>query len=1037
VAQFDNYVGAFPYAALIQGKDGNLYGTASQGGSNGDGAVYRLGFSGPLQITGQPADQSAYIGGTAVFTVATFGAAPVFYQWQQNGINLTNGAGISGATNAILRITNVTANDAALYTVIVSNALNSVTSDYAILEVNFSPPDITTQPVSQTLLAGMTATLMVTAVGDLPLSYQWQENGTNLTDGNGVSGSGTNLLTIASLSLTNSGTYSVIVSNPLHAVTSQNAVLTVLPPAPPGSSVLTVHLFGGNIVDGAFPYAGLIQGNDSYLYGTAEGGGKDYDGTIFKTTLTGSLTTIYAFTNGNVGAYPFGGLVQGTNGYFYGTTSAGGLDSDGTTFRLVSSTSVVTFLYSFTDGNDGANPMAGLVQASDGNFYGTANSGGEYSSGSVFKMTTNGTVTGLYGFTGNNDGAYPYAGLIQGRDGKLYGTTSEGGSDGFGTVFSLTLSGVLTTLVSFDSLDGSFPQAGVIQGVDGKLYGVTSEGGSNGYGTVYCLTTNGVLTTLFSFAATNGNTPLAAVVQGTDGNLYGTTSSGGLGGQGTAFRITTNGTLNTLLWFDGLNGADPEGAMVQASDGNFYGTTAQGGTGFNPSAGGGSGLIFRLTVPIFISNSITLTSAISGLPYSSAISNFAVAPLGDALTFSIVSGPSWLNVATNGALSGAPANSNIGTNTFVVGLMDSNGVFATTSILIPVVPDPPPTFISNPFTESSAGVGQAYSATIATNATDAELGHGDILSFAKVSGPAWLNVASNGLLSGTPGGGNGGTNTFVVSVINLAGGSNIATLSIYVYSPPPFLLQNLTLPAASVGIPYTGTIATNASDPDLSVGDTLAFYMVAGPAWLSVATNGALSGTPSSAALGVNNFQVRVVDSVGLSSLGNLIITVNLPNPPFFITTPFNEPPAMAGQNYAATIATNASDPNFGDVLTFAKVIGPAWLNIAGNGALSGRPTSVNVGSNPVIVGVADYAGLSNNAVMFINVTPAPGIVMQMSLQGSNVLLSWTGGVAPYQVIMTTNLNSPVWQNVGSPANSTNLVLAPSNVAAFYEIQGH
>ena len=596
MVQFDGYSGANPAAALVQGTDGNLYGTTENGGLNNDGAIYRLGINGPLQITGQPADQSAYIGGTALFTVATFGAAPVFYQWQQDGINLTNGGNISGATAATLRITNVTANDAALYSVVVSNAVNSVTSDYAVLEVIFSPPHITTQPASQACVAGMTVGFTAAALGDQPLSYQWQENGTNLTDGGAIVGSATSSLTISNVSLASAGAYSVIVSNAVYTVSSDKAILTVVPVTPPSASMTNLHFFSG-IRDGAFLYAGLMQGKDGNLYGTAEGGGGSFQGSIFRMTLSGVLTTLYSFPYGTGGANPYGSLVQGTNGYFYGTTEAGGSDGYGTLFSLTNN-NVVTFLYSFTDGVDGAEPLAGLVQGSDGNFYGTAYEGGTYAFGSVFKMTPIGVFTTLYEFTGDADGAYPYAGLVLGRDGNFYGTTVEGGSDGYGTAFSLNPNGTLTTLASFNYANGGYPQAGLIQGTDGKLYGTTFEGGASGYGTVFSLTTNGALTTLFSFGATNGSNPAAALVQGADGYLYGTTSSGGAGGQGTAFRITTRGTLTTLLWFDGLNGADPEAALVQASDGNFYGTTAQGGTGYNPSAGGGDGTIFRLTVTV-------------------------------------------------------------------------------------------------------------------------------------------------------------------------------------------------------------------------------------------------------------------------------------------------------------------------------------------------------------------------------------------------------------------------------------------------------
>jgi uncharacterized repeat protein (TIGR03803 family) len=727
--------------------------------------------------------------------------------------------------------------------------------------------------------------------------------------------------------------------------------------------------------------------------------------------------------------------VQGTNGNFYGTTSSGGSNSYGTTFRMPSNSTAVTYLYSFDDGNDGADPLAGLVQGTDGKFYGTAYEGGADSVGAVFKMATNGAVTGLYEFTGGNDGGYPYGGVIQGRDGNFYGTTVEFGSGGSGTVFELATNGTLTTLASFDGANGSYPQAGLIQGLDGNLYGTTVDGGSNGYGTVFCVTTNGTLTTLFSFGSTNGMEPAAPLVQGSDGNFYGTTSGGGVGGWGTAFKITTNGALTTLVWFDGLNGADPEATLVQASDGNFYGTTTQGGIGFNPSAGGGNGVVFRLTVPIFITNSITAASAIAALPYSSSISNLAVAPAGDLLSFALVSGPAWLNVAANGVLSGTPGNSNIGTNLFVVSLTDSNGMSATANLIVSVIADPPPTFLSNPFAEPWANVDEAYSGTIATNATDLEIGHGDVLTFAKVSGPGWLNVATNGILSGIPEDVNAGSNTFVVVVTNLGGASNIATMSLYVNSPPLFAPPAFTKPPATAGLPYASTIATNATDPDLAAGDTLTFYMVKGPAWLTLAGNGTLAGIPSSTNLGVNTFLVLAIDSGGLSAVGNLSITVVADSPPTFINNPFAEPPVTAGIPYAGTIATNASDPNLGAALTFSLISGPTWLSVATNGVLSGTPLSNNVGTNTFIVNVADFAGLSNNATMSINVNPTPPIVMNISRQGSNVILTWSGGIAPYHLMTSSNLNPPVWHYLGHPTNATSLLVSPSNGGAFYKIQ--
>ncbi len=1033
IVQFESYNGANPSAALMQGSDGNLYGTTQNGGSLGVGTIFRITTSGPLQITGQPADQTTYLGGTAIFTVATAGSSPVSYQWQQDGINLTDNGNISGSSTATLIITGATVADAAFYSVVVSNAYNSVASDYALLAVTYSPPHITTQPVSQTRVAGTSAAFTVVADGDQPMFYQWQLNGTSLTDSGNLSGSTTSTLSLSNLTVASSGSYSVIVSNALFAVSSAKATLTVVPAAAPSAALTELRFFSGS-GDGAFPYAGLIQAKDGNLYGTTDGGGSSFYGTIFRMTLSGGLTPLYSFMDGTSGANPYARLVLGTNGNFYGTTSQGGLNSYGTLFRMTTGGNVV-FLYSFTGGTDGADPQTGLTQGADGNFYGVSTQGGANSFGAIYKMNANGAVTALYQFAGSADGAYPFADLIQGKDGSFYGTTVEGGVNGYGTVFRVATNGTLTTLSAFSFTNGAYPQAGVIQGADGNFYGTTSGGGLSDNGTVFSLNTNGSLTTLCSFGFTNGSGPIAAMVQGTDGNLYGTTSSGGAGGQGTAFKITTNGILTTLLWFDGLNGANPAAALVQAGDGNFYGTTPLGGTGFNLSAGGGNGTVFRLTVPVFTNGIFSLSPTIACLPYSATLSGKAVAPAGDVLTYAKVSGPTWLNVATNGVLSGTPTNSDIGMNAFVVSLTDTNGVFTSASMNLVVSPDPPATFVNNPFTESWANVDQAYAASIATNASAPYLGAGDSLTFAKLSGPSWLNVAANGTVSGTPDGFNAGTNSFLVSVADLGGGSNIATFFVYVNSAPMFSPQNFAKPVATAGEPYLGNITTNATDPDLAAGDTLTFYKVAGPAWLNVATNGAFAGTPSSVNVGANSFLLLVVDSGGLAAIDTLGIVVNADHPPIFGSNPFSELPVIAGQLYSATMATNASDPDPGDQLTFAKVSGPAWLNIAPNGILSGMPLSTNGGINSFVISATDLAGLSTNATMHVNVTAVP-IVATMTKLGGNLLLGWSGGVPLYQVQTKTNLLNADWQNLGSPTSGTNLILSPGGTGVFYRIQG-
>ena len=347
---------------------------------------------------------------------------------------------------------------------------------------------------------------------------------------------------------------------------------------------------------------------------------------------------------------------------------------------------------------------------------------------------------------------------------------------------------------------------------------------------------------------------------------------------------------------------------------------------------------------------------------------------------------------------------------------------------ISVVPNWQPTFAASSFTLANASAGKSYSATIATNVSDL---NGDTLTFAKVSGPAWLNVAANGTLSGTPSNSDVNTNIFVVSVSDPVGLSNTATLYIYVNGAPIFLASPFTLPAIVAGQNYAGTIATNATDPNPT--DTLTFAKVSGPAWLNVAANGILSGVPANTDANTNSFIVSVTDPSGLSNTATLYIYVN--GAPVFLTNPFTLPAIVAGQNYAGTIATNATDPN-GDVLTFAKVSGPAWLDVAADGSLSGMPLSSDVSNNSFLVSVTDPGGLFNTATLNITVSAAPPIISTISFQTNGLLLSWTGGIAPYQVQATADLANPFWQSIAADIGTNNLSITPTNDVMFYQILG-
>lgn len=266
-------------------------------------------------------------------------------------------------------------------------------------------------------------------------------------------------------------------------------------------------------------------------------------GTIFKLTPSGHLTLLYSFCGGyGCGSYPPDGadprgrLVY-SGGYLYGTTQQGGeyngVYNSGTIFRI-SLSGAYQIMHTFSGccgTGDGEGPAAGLTLASDGNFYGTTQFGGTGGNGTVFKMTPAGAVTILHSFlSGDPNGAEPMGALIQASDGNLYGTCYTAGANGYGTVFRISRSGVFKKIYDFTIAAGNagyLPQAGVIQASDGNLYGAAGGGGAEGLGAIYQLTLSGVATLEASFGGASGYGPIDALVQGSDGKLYVTTQSGG------------------------------------------------------------------------------------------------------------------------------------------------------------------------------------------------------------------------------------------------------------------------------------------------------------------------------------------------------------------------------------------------------------------------------------------------------------------------------------------------------------------------------
>jgi uncharacterized repeat protein (TIGR03803 family) len=328
-------------------------------------------------------------------------------------------------------------------------------------------------------------------------------------------------------------------------------------------------------------------------------------------SLAQTESLVYSFQGAPDGSIPSAHLIKDSSGNLYGTTAFGGSKGFGTVFKI-NNKGLLTILYNFAGGTDGANPVAALIHDSAGNLYGTTQAGGNANSGTIFKITAAGKESALYAFKGTTDGAAPLTALLRDGAGNLYGTTSLAGNStcrtvlggsGCGTLFKLNTSGKLMVLHTFGTgTDGASPAGDLISDSSGNMYGTTYAGGIHGYGSVYKVT-KGTVSVPYSFnfgVGADGARPLAGVVRDSSGNLYGTTRFGGFFGNstcqgfgcGTVFKIDSSGTETVLYTFTGNpDGYDPQAALVMDSSTNLYGTTAKGGTN---SSSGDQGTVFRL-----------------------------------------------------------------------------------------------------------------------------------------------------------------------------------------------------------------------------------------------------------------------------------------------------------------------------------------------------------------------------------------------------------------------------------------------------------
>jgi len=612
--------GANPHCALIEGSDGALYGTTENGGATNSGTVFKVNKDGTgyalLHSFGVTAndgqnpaaglilasDAAFYgttsAGGTAglgtLFKLTKVGATYTYAVLRSFQGAITDGAApqsplIEGATDGLLYGTTSAGGTADAGTIF---TIKKTGNSYSVLRSFLGATTGDGQYPTTGLREGNDHVLYGTT------EYGGTNNGGTIFKIN-RSGFGYSIVWNFGVSLGDGtdpraalveGTNGVLYATTYYGGAAQAGTVLKINKDGSGYAVLWNFLKSGG--DGWYPVSALTEGTDGMVYGTTYfGGGADL-GTLFRMNKDGSAyAVIKAYDlNAGSGQFPSAGLtVGGTDGMFYGTTEGGGSNGHGTVFKLKQDGTAYLTLLSFgTITNDGQRPKGGVLPGSDGALYGVTTSGGSAGYGTVFRLNRTGTgYTNLWNF-GNvaQDGQNPNSGLLEAREGGLYGTTTGGGAAGFGIVFTLNPDGTgYATLWDFGNTpeDGQNPAAALMEASDGTLYGTTELGGSAGFGTVFKLNRDGTgYTNLWSFGntASDGRYPVAGLTEGPDSALYGTTRLGGVSGSGTVFRINRDGTSYAVVWSSpstGGAGQYPYSALTHGNDGALYMTTSAGG----------------------------------------------------------------------------------------------------------------------------------------------------------------------------------------------------------------------------------------------------------------------------------------------------------------------------------------------------------------------------------------------------------------------------------------------------------------------------
>jgi uncharacterized repeat protein (TIGR03803 family) len=613
----------------------------------------------------------------------------------------------------------------------------------------------------------------------------------------------------------------------------------------------TLAVFTGS--NGFDVLPGLVEDSNGNFFGVTQEGGTSNVGTLFE-LHQGTVTTLVSFDVAN-GSNPETGLIQDSSGNLFGTTYGGGTFGSGTIFELPHGSSTIITLVSFS-ATTGQNPRFGVTLDSNGDLFGTTSLGGTHGTGTVFELPHGAnalTILADFGLsfpTFKNVFGYVYDNLVVDSSGNLFGTTNLGGADNDGTVFEVQKgSGTVTTLVAFDGSNGANPENGVVRDNSGNLFGTTHFGGVSNQGTIFELPYDsstgsfGQLITLASLDASSGGPvyPIGSLIEDSSGEIFGTT-----GGLLTVFELHKSTELyNTVANFNNYGGPYAYTSLLSDSSGNLFGSTFQGGYY-------GDGTVFEITH--------VLSNATVGALYNQQITTFGGT---GNLTFTDpgTTLPPGLTLSGTGFLSGTPTTA----GNYVIKVTVTDSVGATASQTYTLTVSPSVSILTTSLPVGNAGM--AYDPAITGS------GGSGSLSFAITAGSLpGVTLSANGSFQGTPT--TSGSFQFTVSAADSVGDSASQTYTVNIN--PPLTITPSSLANWPVNQPgYLQTITASGGTASYTFSETGSL-----PTGLSLSSAGVLAGTPTVA--GRFSFTVTVTDSASRVGSQSYQVTIN---PPISILT--------------------------------------------------------------------------------------------------------------------------------------------------------